>query len=333
MHFDQPKRRSFLTLLAGTAAWPLAARAQQTDRVRSVGVLFPGAADNQDGQSRLAAFLQALQALGWTVGRNVRIEYRWGGGDAELTRKHAVELAALAPDVILATGTGALGRLLQATSTVPIVFAQVTDPVGGGFVRSLARPGGNATGFSAIEYGMSGKWLELLKQVASGTTRVAVIRNPSISSGSGQFGALQAVAPLLGIEVTPIDVRDADEIERSVVEFARGSTGGLILTASAAAIKHRDLVIALAAHHRLPAVYWDRQFATAGGLMSYGMNVVDSYRQAAGYVDRILRGEKPADLPVQAPTKYELVINLKTAKQLDLTVPPTLLARADEVIE
>jgi putative ABC transport system substrate-binding protein len=327
------QRRQFITLVGGAATWPLTTQAQQLDRVRRIGVLFPGAADNQDGQSRLAAFLQTLQSLGWTDGRNVRIEYRWGGSDAELTRKQAVELAALTPDVILATGTGALSRLLQATRTVPIVFAQVTDPVGGGFVRSLARPGGNATGFSAIEYGMSGKWLELLKQVASGTTRAAVIRNPSIPSGSGQFGALQAVAPLLGVEVTPIDVRDADEIERSVAEFALGLTGGLILTASAAAIKHRDLIIALAAHHRLPAVYWDRQFATAGGLISYGMNVVDSYRQAAGYVDRILKGEKPADLPVQAPTKYELVINLKTAKALGLDVPPMLLATADEVIE
>jgi putative ABC transport system substrate-binding protein len=303
--------------------------------MRRIGVLFPGAADDQGGQSRLAAFLQGLQTLGWTDGRNVRIEYRWGGsdGDAELTRKHATELAALAPDVILTTGTGALGRLLQATRIVPIVFVQVTDPVGGGFVRSLARPGGNATGFSALEYGMSGKWLELLKQIVPGTARAAVLRNPAIPSGSGQFGALQAVAPLLGVEVSPIDARDADEIERAVTEFARRSNGGLIVTASAAGIRHRDLIIALATKHKLPAVYWDRLFAVSGGLVSYGIDLIDSYRQAAVYVDPILRGEKPSDLPVQAPTKYETVLNLKTAKDLGLTVPDTVLARADEVIE
>jgi ABC-type uncharacterized transport system substrate-binding protein len=330
------RRRQFIALLGGAAlAWPLAARAQQPERMRRIGVLFPGAADDQGAQSRIAAFLQALQPLGWIDGRNVRIEYRWGGsdGDAELTRKHATELAALAPDVILTTGTGALGRLLQATHIVPIVFVQVTDPVGGGFVRSLARPGGNATGFSALEYGMSGKWLELLKQIVPGTARAAILRNPAIPSGSGQFGALQAVAPLLGVEVSPIDARDANEIERAVTEFARGSNGGLILTASAAGIRHRDLIIALAARHKLPAVYWDRQFATGGGLLSYGMDVVDSYRQAAAYIDRILKGEKPADLPVQAPTKYELVINLKTAKALGLEVPATVFARANEVIE
>jgi putative ABC transport system substrate-binding protein len=332
------KRRDFITLLGGAAvvpslSWPRVARAQQGERMRRIAVLFPGAADDQGGQARLAAFLQGLQALGWTVDRNVRIEYRWGGSDAERVRKHAEELAGLAPDVILTTGTGALGRLLQATRTVPIVFVQVTDPVGGGFVKSLPRPGGNATGFSSIEYGMSGKWLELLKQVATGTSRAGIIRNPAIASGSGQFGALQAVAPLLGIEVSPIDVRDADEIERAVSEFARVSNGGLILTASAAAIRNGDLIIALAAQHKLPAVYWDRQFAIGGGLMSYGMNVVESYRRAAGYVDRILKGENPADLPVQAPTKYETVLNLKTAKALGLDVPPMLLARADEVIE
>ena len=327
------KRREFITLLGGVAAaaWPLAARAQQA--VRRIAILFPGAADDQGGQARLAAFLQALQPLGWTDGRNVRIEYRWGGSDADVTRKHAVELAALAPDVILTTGTGALGRLLQETRTVPIVFVQVSDPVGGGFVRSLARPGGNATGFSGLEYGMSGKWLELLKQIAPSTRRAAVIRNPAIASGSGQFGALQAVGPLLGVEVSPIDVRYAEEIENTVAEFARSPSGGLVLTASAASIRHRDLIVGLAMRHKLPAVYWDRLFANGGGLMSYGMDVVDSYRQAAAYVDRILKGEKPADLPVQAPTKYELVINLKTAKALGLNVPPTLLARADEVIE
>ena len=326
------RRRELIALLGGAAAWPLTARGQQPEPMRRIGVLFPGAADDQGGQARLTAFLQGLQSLGWADGRNVRIEYRWGGSDAERLRKHAEELAELAPDVILATGTGALG-LLQTTRTVPIVFVQVTDPVGGGFVKSLARPGGNATGFSALEYGMSGKWLELLKQMAPDIARAAVIRNPAIASGSGQFGALQAVAPLLGVEVSPIDVRDANDIEHAVAEFARGSNGGVILTASGAAIRHRDLIITLAARHKLPAIYWDRLFAISGGLMSYGMDLIASYRQAALYVDRILKGERPADLPVQAPTKYELVINAKTAKGLGLDVPPTLLARADEVIE
>ena len=327
------RRREFITLLGGAAAWPLAARAQQPEPMRRIGVLFPGGADDQGGQARLTAFLQGLQSLGWTDGRNVRIEYRWGGNDAERLRKLAEELAELAPDVILATGTEALGRLLQTTRTIPIVFVQVTDPVGGGFVKSLARPGGNATGFSALEYGMSGKWLELLKQMAPGIARAAVIRNPAIASGSGQFGALQAVAPLLGVEVSPIDVRNVNDIEHAVAEFARGSHGGVILTASGAAIQHRDLIITLAAQHKLPAIYWDRLFAISGGLMSYGMDLIASYRQAAIYVDRILKGEKSADLPVQAPTKYELVINLKTAKALGLEVPTSLLARADEVIE
>ena len=326
------KRREFITLLGGAVALPLAANAQQPEPMRRIGVLFPGGADDQGGQARLTAFLQGLQSLGWTDGRNVRIEYRWGGSDAERLRKHAEELAELAPDVILATGTGALG-LLQTTRTVPIVFVQVTDPVGGGFVKSLARPGGNATGFSALEYGMSGKWLELLKQMAPGIARAAVIRNPAIASGSGQFGALQAVAPLLGVEVSPIDVRDANDIEHAVAEFARGSNGGVILTASGAAIRHRDLIITLAARHKLPAIYWDRLFAISGGLMSYGMDLIASYRQAALYVDRILKGERPADLPVQAPTKFELVINLKTAKALGITLPPGILALADEVIE
>jgi len=333
MQFARLKRREFITLLGSAATWPLAARAQKPEPMRRIGVLFPGAADDQGGQARLAAFLQGLQSLGWTDGRNVRIEYRWGGSDAERLRKQAEELAKLAPDVILATGTGALGRLLQTTRTVPIVFVQVTDPVGGGFVKSLARPGGNATGFAALEYGMSGKWLELLKQMAPGIARAAVIRNPAIASGSDQFGALQAVAPLLGVEVTPIDVRNANDIEHAVAEFARGSNGGVILTSSGAAIQHRDLIITLAARHKLPAIYWDRLFASSGGLMSYGMDLIASYRQAAIYVDRILKGEKSADLPVQAPTKYELVINLKTAKTLGIEVPPTLLARADEVIE
>jgi putative ABC transport system substrate-binding protein len=328
------RRREFITLLGGAVmACPLAARAQQAGPVRRIGVLFPGAADDPEGQARIAAFLQGLRQLGWTDGRNVRFDYSWGMGDADRIRKHAVELVALAPDVILTTGTATLGSLLQATRALPIVFVQVTDPVGGGFVSSMARPGGNATGFTALEYGTSGKWLELLKQIAPGLTRVAVIRNPAISSGSGQFGAIQAVAPLLGIEVSPIDVRDAGEIERAVTEFARGSNGGLILTANAAGFRHRDLIIALAARHRLPAVYPYHLFATDGGLMSYGIDLLGPYRQAAVYVDRILKGEKPADLPVQAPTKYELVINLKTARSLGIEVPAGLSARADEVIE
>jgi ABC-type uncharacterized transport system substrate-binding protein len=328
------RRREFIALLGtGIAGWPLAARAQRRDPMRRIAVLFPGAAEDQDGQARLSAFLQGLQQLGWTDGRDVRIDYRWGGGAADRMRKYAGELVALAPDVILTTGTSALGSLLQATSTVPIVFVSVTDPVGAGFVANLARPGGNATGFTAFEYGMSGKWLELLKQIAPGITRAAVLRNPAIASGSGQFGAIQAVAPLLGVEVSPIDVRDAGEIERAVTEFAHGSNRGLILTAGAAGIRHRDLIIALAARHRLPAVYPYAFFTTQGGLMSYGIESAGPYRLAAGYVDRILKGEKPAELPVQAPTRYELTINLKTAKALGLDVPPTLLARADEVTE
>ena len=271
--------------------------------------------------------------MGWTDGRNVRIDIRWGAGDADRIRKYAAELVALAPDVILATGSAAVGPLLQATRTVPIVFVHVADPVGAGFVESLARPGGNATGFTTFEYGMSGKWLELLKEIAPGVTRAAVLRDPAIAAGIGQFGAIQSVAPSLGVEVSPVDVRDAGEIERAVAAFARAPNGGLIVTASALAIVHRDLIITLAARHKLPAVYFARYFVTGGGLISYGPDLVDQYRRAAGYVDRILKGEKPADLPVQAPTKYELVINLKTAKALGLDVPPTLLARADEVIE
>ena len=291
------------------------------------------AADDPEGQARNAAFLQGLQQLGWTDGRNLRIEYRWAAGNADDTRKYAAELVALAPDVILASGSGAAAPLLQATRSVPIVFAHVADPVGAGFVDSLARPGGNVTGFTQFEYGISGKWLELLKQIAPGVTRAAVIRDPAITSGIGQWGAINAVAPSVGVEVTPINVRDADEIERAVAAFARGANDGLIVTGSGLAVLHRDLIVTLAARHKLPTVYSDRYFVAAGGLISYGPDYVEKYRQAAGYVDRILKGEKPADLPVQAPTKYELVINLKTAKALGLEVPPTLLARADEVIE
>jgi putative tryptophan/tyrosine transport system substrate-binding protein len=315
------------------AAWPLAARAQQGERVRRIGVFMNLASDDAEGQARNAAFLQGLQESGWTVSRNVQIDYRWSAGDAELFRRHAAELAVLAPDVILATGSATVGPLLQATRTVPIVFVQVPDPVGAGFVESLARPGGNATGFTIFEYGISGKWLELLKEIAPSVTRVAVLRDPAIAAGAGQLGAIQSVAPSLGVELRPLGVRDAGEIERSVTAFARSSNGGLIVTGSTLAMVHRDLITTLAARHRLPAVYNSRYFATVGGLISYGSDSIDPYRRAASYVDRILKGEKPADLPVQAPTKYELVINLKAAKALGLEIPSSVLARADEVIE
>ena len=319
MQFDPLKRREFITLLGGAAAaWPLAARAQQPERMRRIGVLMSLAADDPEAQARLAAFLQGLQQLGWTDGRNVRIDYRWAAGDADRIRRYAAELVALAPDVILASGSPSVAALLQATRTVPIVFAHVADPVGAGFVESLARPGGNATGFTLFEYGISGKWLELLKEIAPGVTRVAVLRDPAIAAGIGQFAAIQAVAPSFGVELRPIDVRDAGEIERAVAAFARGPNGGLIVTASALAVRssrtdHRAGGPAPTARG-LPI----RFFVTGGGLISYGPDSIDPYRRAAGYVDRILKGEKPADLPVQAPTKYELVINLKTAKALGL---------------
>jgi len=327
------KRREFIILLGGSAAaWPLAARAQQGDRMRRIGVLMYLPADDPEGQARLAALAQGLKQLGWSDGGNLRIDTRWANADD--IRRHAVELAALAPDVLVAgTGTATVAPLLQATRTVPIVFVTVIDPVGAGFVASLARPGGNATGFTLYEYGMSGKWLELLKEIAPRVTRAAVFRDPAIASGIGQFGAVQAVAPSLGVELSPVDVRDAGEIERAVAAFASGLNGGLIVTASGSATGHRQLIVTLAARHRLPTVYSSRVFVTAGGLISYGPDLNDQFRRAAGYVDRILKGEKPADLPVQAPTKFELVINLKTAKALGLEVPSTLLARADEVIE
>jgi putative ABC transport system substrate-binding protein len=332
------RRREFVSLLGGAATtWPLVAHAEQPERMRRIGVLIGSAAeadaDDRDAQGRLAAFLQGLAQLGWTDGRNVRIEIRRGGGDAEHIRQYAAELVALAPDVILTSGAAPTSPLLQATRSVPIVFTGLVDPVGAGVVDSLARPGGNATGFILFEYGLSGKWLELLKQIAPGVTRAAVIRDPAISSGIGQFGAIQSVAPLFDVELSPVNVRDAGEIERAVAAFARPANGGLIATASALTLVHRDLIIALAARHKLPAVYHRRLFVNSGGLISYGPDIIDQFRQAAGYVDRILKGEKPADLPVQAPTKYELVINLKTAKALGLNVPPSLLARADEVIE
>jgi putative tryptophan/tyrosine transport system substrate-binding protein len=300
--------------------------------MRRIGVLV-AVADDPESRGRITAFVQALQELGWTEGRDVRIDARWGGGDPDRFRRYAAELVALAPDVILVSGGSGMGPMLQATRTVPIVFVQVTDPVGAGFVDSLARPGGNATGFTHFEYGISAKWLELLKQIAPGVTRAAVLRDPAIASGVGQFAVIQSVAPPLGVELAPVNVRDAEEIERAVTAFARGSNGGLIVTASALAVVHRDLIITLAARHKLPAIFPFRFHVAGGGLISYGPETIEPHRRAASYVDRILKGEKPADLPVQAPTKYELVINLKTAKALGLTVPDKLLATADEVIE
>jgi putative ABC transport system substrate-binding protein len=328
------RRREFMTLLGGAAAgWPIAARAQHAERVRRIGVLTPFAADDPEAQARVAAFVHGLQQLGWVDGRNLRIDIRSGAGDAERIRRDAAELVALAPDAILAAGGATVGPLLQATRIVPIVFTLTPDPVGAGFVDSLARPGGNATGFTNFEYGIGVKWLELLKEIAPRVTRAAVLRDPAIPAGIGQFGAIQAVAPAFGIELRPVDVRDAGEIERAVAAFARSSNDGLIVTSNALALLHRNLIITLAARHRLPVVYPFRVFVIAGGLVSYGPDTIDPHRRAASYVDRILKGEKPADLPVQAPTKFELAVNLKTAKSLGLDIPSTLLARADEVIE
>jgi putative tryptophan/tyrosine transport system substrate-binding protein len=325
------RRREFIGLLGGAAAWPVAARAQE--RVRRIGVLMTTAADDVVARSRNAAFMQGLQQLGWADGGNVRIDTRWTAAVSDEIRLHAAELVALNPDVILATGSAGAGPVAQLTRTIPLVFVHVPDPVGAGFANSLARPGRNVTGFTSFEFGMGGKWLELLKQIAPHVTRVAVLRDPAISAGIGQWGAIQALAPSLGVDVIPIDVRDADEIERDIAAFARASRGGLIVTASSLAVRYRDLFVTLAARHRLPTVYFERLFIPGGGLISYGADLVDMYRQAAGYVDRILKGEKPGDLPVQAPNRYELVINLKSAKAIDLDVPATLLARADEVIE
>jgi len=326
------RRREFITLIGSVATgWLLAARAQQPDRVRRVGVLMNLAVGDPEGEARIAAFVQALQRLGWSDGRNLRIDHRWAAGDAGRFKGYAEELLALAPDVILAAATPSVQALQRATRTVPIVFANVADPVGAGFVDSLARPGGNATGFTPFEYGLSGKWLELLKEIAPRVTRVAVLRDLTI--GLGQLGAIQSVAPSLGVELTPIGVDDVGQMERTVAAFARSPNGGLIVTASTSAIIHRELITMLAARNKLPAVYYERYFVAAGGLMSYGPDFLDQYRSAASYVDRILRGEKPADLPVQAPTKYVLMINLNAAKALGLDVPPMLLARADKVIE
>jgi putative tryptophan/tyrosine transport system substrate-binding protein len=326
------RRRDFIALVGGvTAGWPLAARAQQPQR--RIGVLMNTAADDSEGQARIAAFHQGLQELGWTLGRNARIDARWGAVDADSSRRYAAELVGLAPDVILASASAAVAALQQTTRTLLIVFTTVADPVSAGFVETLAHPDGNITGFSTFEYTLSGKWLELLKEIAPGVTRAAVLRDAGVASGVGQYAIIQAVAPSLGVELRQIDLRDPGEIERAISAFARSSNGGLIVTAAPIATAHRDLIITLAAHHQLPAVYPLPYFAHSGGLIAYGPDSISPYRRAAGYVDRILKGEKPADLPVQAPTKYELVINLKTAKALGLSVPQSMLARADEMIE
>ena len=327
------RRRAFVAGL-GAAAIPFASGAQQRQRVRTIGILLPAAAEDKGWQDRVGAFLQGLALLGWTIGQNVRIDSRWAGTNAADIRRHATELVALPPDVILAHGSSTVGPLLQATRTVPIVFPTVPDPVGAGFIESLARPGGNATGFMSAEYSISAKWLELLKQIAPGTTRVAVLRDSATPSGIAQFGVIQGAAPSFRVEVSPINIRDADEIERAVMAFAASPNGGLIaVSGGGRAAFHRDLIIALAGRHKLPAVYFERIFVAAGGLISYGPDYLDQYRRAAGYVDRILKGEKPADLPVQAPTRYVTVLNLKTAKALGLELPQSVLARADEVIE
>jgi putative ABC transport system substrate-binding protein len=333
MQFNRLNRREFVTLLSGVAAWPLVAHGQQPERMRRIGVLMNRASDNPEGQDRLAAFHQGLQELGWGVGRNVRIDTRWSEDNADRSAKYAAELIALAPDIILASGTLAVTALQRISRTLPIVFATVADPVGAGFVDSLARPGGNATGFMVYEYSLAAKWLELLKEIAPSVTRVAIIRNADNPAGLAAFAALQNAAQSLGVEVSPVNVRDPREIERSVAAFSLSPNGGLIVTQTATATLYRDLIIAVAARQKLPAVYGNRYDVTAGGLISYAPDLVDQFRQATGYVDRVLKGEKPAELPVQTPTKYQLMINLKTARTLGLTVPDTLLARADEVIE
>ena len=345
MYWDEPlrcrllslgpdmQRREFITLLGGAVAWPLAARAQQAQRMRRIGVLMADAVEDSEGQARLTSFVQALQQLGWTDGSNVRIDTRWGAGDADRYRKYAAELVALAPDVILAITSPVVAAVQQATRTVPIVFANVVDPVGAGFVANLAQPGGNTTGFALYEYGIGGKWLALLKEIAPNVTRAAVVRDPSTATGIGQLGAIQVVAPSLGIELTPLDARDETELERAVALFVRRPNGGIIVTASPTVRVNRQQFTALMDRHRLPAVYPFPYFASVGGLVCYGPNAIEQFRFAADYVNRVLKGEKPADMPVQAPTKYELVINLKTAKALGLIIPPAVLARADEVIE
>src|SRR5215470_12728192 len=327
------KRREFITLIGCAAACPLTARAQQGERMRRIGVLVSHTADDPQGKPRVAAFLQGLQQLGWTEGRNVQIDIRWGVADTASARRYAAEMVALAPDVILTAASTATAAMQEATRTLPIVFVNVADPVAAGYVASLARPGGNITGFTFVEYGLSGKWLELLKEIASDVKRVAVLRDPNIAAGIGQFAIIQSAAASFKVEASPMDVRNADEIERAIRDFAGTSNGGLIVTASPAALVHRKLIVTLANQHRLPTVYFSRDFVKDGGLISYGADTTAPFGQAAGYVDRILKGEKPADLPVQAPTKNELVINAETARMLGLTVPPAVLSRADEVIE
>jgi len=328
------RRRDFIKVIVGNAAaWPLTARAQRGEQMRRIGVIVPASPDDASFQTWIGVFLQSLGQLGWSIGSNVGIDTHWATANAATIRRHAAELAALAPDVILTAGTSTTGPVLQAARTVPIVFATIVDPVGAGLIDSLARPGGNATGFLLFEFSLGGKWLELLKQVAPTITQVAVLRDAGTTSGTGQFAAIQAVAPSLKVDVVPINMREAGDLERAVAAFARSPNGGLIVTGSGLSILHRDLIISLAAQYKLPAIYYERFFAAAGGLISYGSDRIELYRLAAGYVDRILKGEKPADLPVQAPTKFELVINLKTAKALGLTVPPALLATATETIQ
>src|SRR5262245_38226905 len=327
------RRREVIRLLGGVAAWPLAASAQQTERMRRIGVLMSTPADDKEGQARINVFVQRLRELGWIDGRNMRMDTRWAAGNVDRSREYATELVALMPDVILASGGSVVGHLLQATRTVPIVFTQTPDPVGAGFVNNLARPRGNATGFANFDYSIGGKWLELLKQIAPGVTRVAVIRDPATPQGIGQFSPVYTVAPSLGLDVSPINATEPGGLEHAITALANIPNGGMIVTGSSFAITHRELVIKLANQHKLPTVYPLRFFAAAGGLISFGADAIDPHRRASGYVDRILKGEKPADLPVQNPTKYELVINLKTARALAIEVPATLLARADEVIE
>jgi ABC-type uncharacterized transport system substrate-binding protein len=327
------RRREFITFVGGAAAWPLAAQAQQSARMRRIGVLMLQNEDDPSARPRIEALVQELQKLNWVANRNIQIDIRWGAADGKRSRKYAAEVIALAPDVIVATASAATAALQEATPTIPIVFVNVTDPVGAGYVASLARPGGNITGFITFEYGMSGKWLELLKEIAPGVTRVAVLRDPSLAVGIGQLGAIQSVAPSMGVETSPLDVRDAKEIELVIADFAGKPNGGIIVAASPGALINRNLIIDAAAKHRLPAIYFQKEFVEGGGLISYGPDVVAQYGHAATYVDRILKGEKPADLPVQEPTKYEIAVNLTTAKTLSLAVPSSLIARADEVIE
>jgi putative tryptophan/tyrosine transport system substrate-binding protein len=327
------RRREFIALIGGAASWPLTTRAQQTGRVRRVGALVNLESEDAQGRGRLSAFEQGLQQLGWTIGGSVRIDYRWGGGDWDRSRELARELVASAPDVILAGGNQSVAALQRATGTLPIVFAGVVDPVGSGFVESLVRPGGNITGVTMFEYSISGRWLELLKEIAPGVTRVAIVRDEASPEGGGQWGVIQAMAPSVGVEIVPVNMRDAAEIERRIGALARSPNGGLIVTGSTLAVVHRDLIVMLAARFQVPAVYFARYFVLDGGLISYGPRVAEQFRNAAGYVDLILKGEKPAELPVLLPAKYELVVNLKTAKALGLTVPQTILSRADETIE